>query len=143
MKILVAFPSTENFGQQVALALREADALDAMLVSFARRPDWPLARGLARLSGLKLIVMAEALASAPPVLGLCRGAVPEVVEDGVSGYVAGTVDELVVKVARSGAVDRADCRAWMEAHYSACAVVTRCLAVFRSLLASRSARAPR
>ena len=41
------------------------------------------------------IVMAEAMACGTPIIGLRRGAVPEVVEDGVTGFVADDVDGLV------------------------------------------------
>ena len=37
--------------------------------------------------------MAEALACGTPVLGLARGAVPEVVEDGVTGYLVSSAEQ--------------------------------------------------
>lgn len=81
------------------------------------------------------IVMAEALACGTPVLGLGRGAVPEVVEDGVTGFVADTVDALVEAAGRLDRLDRAACRARMEALYSADAVVEGYLSVYRTLIA--------
>lgn len=80
------------------------------------------------------IVMAEALACGAPVLGLRRGAVPEVVEHGVSGFVTDTLNELVSAVGMVDALDRRACRARVDAHYSADAVVEGYLSVYRSLM---------
>jgi glycosyltransferase involved in cell wall biosynthesis len=70
------------------------------------------------------IVMAEALACGTPVLGLRRGAVPEVVEDGVSGFVVHDMEELITAVAKVPALNRSDCRARAQALFSDEAVVT-------------------
>ena len=79
------------------------------------------------------IVMAEALACGTPVLGLCRGAVPEVVEDGVTGFVRGDIDELVATVSRIHEIDRAACRQRAQNFYSETAVVAGYLDVYRKL----------
>ena len=44
------------------------------------------------------IVMAEAMACGTPVIGFRRGAVPEVVEHGVTGFVVDSVEEMVAAV---------------------------------------------
>jgi glycosyltransferase involved in cell wall biosynthesis len=85
------------------------------------------------------IVMAEALACGTPVLGLRRGAVPEVVEHGVSGFVADDLEQLVAAVAAIPSLDRSACRARVEQHYSESAVADGYLAVYRSLLCRTSA----
>jgi glycosyltransferase involved in cell wall biosynthesis len=81
------------------------------------------------------IVMAEAMACGAPVLGFDRGAVPEVVEDGVTGFVRGDVDGMVATVGRIGEIDRAACRARVEAHYSDHSVVEAYLNLYRRLVA--------
>lgn len=81
------------------------------------------------------IVMAEALACGTPVLGLRRGAVPEVVDDGVTGFVTDTVDELVACIAQLPQLSRLACRARAEALFSGEAVVDGYEAVYRQLLA--------
>jgi glycosyltransferase involved in cell wall biosynthesis len=63
--------------------------------------DWPEPFG---------IVMLESLAAGTPVLALRRGSVPEILVDGVTGFICDTVDELVDAVARVGDIDPDDCR---------------------------------
>lgn len=81
------------------------------------------------------IVMAEALACGTPVLGLNRGAVPEVIEDTVCGFVTNSLDQLVAAVGRIPELDRAACRARMETQYSEHAVVEAYLSVYVELVA--------
>ena len=53
------------------------------------------------------IVMAEAMACGTPVIGMARGAVPEVVQNEVTGFVADRLDELVEAVGRLPEINRA------------------------------------
>jgi glycosyltransferase involved in cell wall biosynthesis len=85
------------------------------------------------------IVMAEAMACGTPVLGLNRGAVPEVVEHGVTGFVASTLEELIDQVPQLPQLDRAACRQRVERLYSTDAMATSYLRVYRSLLWPASA----
>jgi len=80
------------------------------------------------------IVMAEALACGTPVIGLRRGSVPEVVADGVSGFVCDDVAGMVAAVDRVGALDRGACRRRAEAMFSDRAVVEGYLDVYRAML---------
>jgi glycosyltransferase involved in cell wall biosynthesis len=63
------------------------------------------------------IVMAEALACGTPVIGFSRGSVPEVVQDGVNGYLCRTVEEAVAAVGRLSLIDRVAVRSGCEAHF--------------------------
>jgi len=64
------------------------------------------------------LVMAEALACGTPVVALRDGSVPEVIEDGVTGFVCSDEDEMVAAVARLDELDRARCRAEAERRFS-------------------------
>jgi glycosyltransferase involved in cell wall biosynthesis len=86
------------------------------------------------------IVMAEAMACGTPVIGLARGAVPEVVEHGVTGYVADDVNGLVAGVRQLDAISRANCRARVERLFSDHAVADAYQAVYREMLGSRPKR---
>jgi glycosyltransferase involved in cell wall biosynthesis len=81
------------------------------------------------------IVMAEAMACGTPVIGLRRGAVPEVVADGETGFVVDTVDEMAEAVARLPAIARAACRARVESLYSDTAVTEGYLRLYAELTA--------
>jgi glycosyltransferase involved in cell wall biosynthesis len=63
--------------------------------------DWPEPFGL---------VMIEALACGTPVIARRRGSVPEIVQDGVTGYVCETEEEMVTAVQKVALLKREACR---------------------------------
>jgi glycosyltransferase involved in cell wall biosynthesis len=67
------------------------------------------------------IVMAEALACGTPVIGFRRGAVPEVVEDGRTGFVVDTPEQMAAAVGRIREIERRACPC--EARFSADVIV--------------------
>jgi glycosyltransferase involved in cell wall biosynthesis len=80
------------------------------------------------------IVMAEALACGLPIIGLRRGAVPEVVEDGVNGFVCDSVQDMVAAVARIPAIDRRQCRRILEERFSERAMIDGYLSAYVALM---------
>jgi glycosyltransferase involved in cell wall biosynthesis len=80
------------------------------------------------------LVMAEALACGTPVIGLREGSVPEVIEQGVTGFVGHDEDDLVAAVERLSELDRARCRAEAERRFSPQAMADRYEQVFATLL---------
>jgi glycosyltransferase involved in cell wall biosynthesis len=56
------------------------------------------------------IVMVEAMACGTPVVALRAGSVPEVVVDGLTGYICDRPEELPAAIQRVGALDPAACR---------------------------------
>jgi glycosyltransferase involved in cell wall biosynthesis len=62
--------------------------------------------------------MIEALACGTPVIARRCGSVPEVLHDGVTGYIADTVPEMVDAVKRLDLIDRAACRRHVEERFS-------------------------
>ena len=65
------------------------------------------------------LVMIEAMACGTPVIAFRQGSVPEVMRDGVSGYVVESVEAAVAALARIDAIDRAGCRAYFEQRFTA------------------------
>ena len=88
------------------------------------------------------IVMAEALACGTPVLGLNRGAVPEVVRDGVTGFVCDDSAQIAIAVGRLHELDRTACRRDAESRFSAGALVDAYEALYREVAQPRLAGAP-
>lgn len=82
------------------------------------------------------LVMAEALACGTPVVALRRGSVPEVIEQGVTGFVADDEDGLVRAIERLSELDRARCRAAAAARFSAGAMAAAYEQVYQRLLSS-------
>ena len=79
------------------------------------------------------IVMAEALACGTPVIGFARGSVPEVVREGVNGFVCRNVDDAVRAVAKLGDLSRAMVRSDCEARFSDHAIVNAYIALYQDL----------
>jgi len=64
------------------------------------------------------LVAIEALSCGTPVLGMARGAYPEIVEQGKQGFLATTVEELALDVAHIDQIDRAACRRRVEEQFT-------------------------
>ena len=88
--------------------------------------DWPEPFGL---------VMIEALACGTPVIAFGRGAVPEIIEDGVTGFVVDNVEEAVEAIGRLDEIDRGACRAAFEAGFTVERMVNDYEAVYARLVA--------
>jgi glycosyltransferase involved in cell wall biosynthesis len=65
------------------------------------------------------LVMIESMACGTPVIATRRGAVPEVVAHGRSGIVVDTFAEMASTLPDADRLEPADCRAWVEEHFSA------------------------
>jgi len=80
------------------------------------------------------IVMAEAFACGTPVIGFSRGSVPEVVRDGVNGFLAGTVADACQAVQRLHRIDREMVRRDCEQRFSSDAIVRAYEDIYREAL---------
>ena len=85
------------------------------------------------------IVMAEALACGTPVIGFRRGSVPEVVVDGLTGFVRADIDSMAEAVTRIGQIDRVSCRRSMETSFSTSAMVEAYLKIYRQMSKAKCA----
>jgi glycosyltransferase involved in cell wall biosynthesis len=93
--------------------------------------DWPEPFGL---------VMIEAMACGTPVIAYGRGSVPEVIEDGVTGFVVADLEEAVEAARRVVELDRRRVRREFERRFSAPRMARDYLAVYE-MLARKPARA--
>ena len=80
------------------------------------------------------LVMIEALSAGTPVIGFRRASVPEVIEDGRTGFVVDDVDGMVEAIARIGEIDRRACRSAAEERFSVARMVDDVEAMYRSVL---------
>jgi glycosyltransferase involved in cell wall biosynthesis len=115
-------------GTHVVYAGEVAGAEKARLLGGARALLYPVQAG--EPFGL---VLAEATACGTPVAALDRGAVREVVEDGVTGCVFDSLDDLAAGLPRVLALDRARVRAEAIARFSVERMVAGYVAVYDSL----------
>jgi glycosyltransferase involved in cell wall biosynthesis len=104
---LLAHPLVEFVGE-VGEADKATFLGDALGLLFP--VDWPEPFGL---------VMIEALACGTPVIAFSRGSVPEVIDDGRTGFVVHTIGGAVAAVDRLNALSRDECRATFERRFTA------------------------
>lgn len=90
--------------------------------------DWPEPFGL---------VMIEAMACGTPVIAFRRGSVPEVIEDGVSGFVVDSEAEAIAAVKRLPELDRRRVREAFECRFTARRMAEDYVRHYRTLLARR------
>ncbi len=83
--------------------------------------NWPEPFGL---------VMIEAMACGTPVIGWRCGSVPEILTDGVTGFIVDSVDEAVGAVGRIDQIERARCRRVFEGRFDAGRMARDYLAVY-------------
>lgn len=64
------------------------------------------------------LVMTEAMATGTPVIAFAQGAATEIIEDGKTGFLVNTVDEMVEKMQKLDSIKRKDCRMRVEHFFS-------------------------
>jgi glycosyltransferase involved in cell wall biosynthesis len=79
------------------------------------------------------IVCVEAMACGTPVLTLRRGAMPELIKDGITGIIASTEEELMDRYSEIHVIDRATCREHTQQKFSSEVMVERYLKVYEDL----------
>jgi glycosyltransferase involved in cell wall biosynthesis len=88
------------------------------------------------------LVIPEAMVCGTPVAALGLGAVPELVDDGRTGFVFATVDEMVSGLSRVCALDRRLVRATAADRFGVDRMVGAHIAAYEALVAGRRAGAP-
>ncbi len=100
--------------------------------------DWPEPFGL---------VMIEAMACGTPVIAFNRGSVPEVIDDGISGFIVEDINGAIGAVDRLDHLSREKIRRRFEQRFTARRMALDYLSVYRTLVrevrAASAARQPR
>jgi glycosyltransferase involved in cell wall biosynthesis len=81
--------------------------------------------------GLSVI---ESMACGTPVIAFSKGAMPELIENGKSGFLVNNVDEAIEAVARIEDIDRADCRRRVERHFTIDRMIDDYIQVYETVL---------
>jgi glycosyltransferase involved in cell wall biosynthesis len=92
--------------------------------------DWPEPFGL---------TMIESMACGTPTIAFRCGSVPEVITDGVSGFVVETMDEAVKAVQQAAKFDRAACRAEFMSRFSAPKMAQQYAKLYETSVTAKSA----
>lgn len=87
--------------------------------------DWPEPFGL---------VMIEAFSCGTPVIAYGHGSVPEIMEDGVTGFVVGNQEEAVRAARNIHTIDRKGCRNVFERRFTAAHMTESYLSAYRQIL---------
>lgn len=90
--------------------------------------DWPEPFGL---------VMIEAMACGTPTIAFRRGAVPEIMVDGESGFIVDDADQAVAALARVETLNRYRCRHIFEQRFTAQRMALDYLAAYRRVVAAQ------
>jgi glycosyltransferase involved in cell wall biosynthesis len=91
--------------------------------------DWPEPFGL---------VMIEAMACGTPVIAFRNGSVPEIVDEGITGFVVGSNEEAVAAVSRVRTLDRRLCRERFDVRFSASRMAAEYCRIYRTLSVQRA-----
>ena len=86
--------------------------------------------------------MVEAMVSGTPTIAFGLGSVPELIEDGATGFVVETLQEMVEAVDRVGTIDPARCSLLARNRFSVDAMVEGYLGVYRRLMAREASNWP-
>ena len=93
--------------------------------------DWPEPFGM---------VMIEAMACGTPVIAWRNGSVPEVITDGVDGFIVESIDEAIKTVHQLPILSRHVCRASFEQRFTARHMATGYLNIYQRLAAGTTRR---
>lgn len=105
---------------------RQKHALLAQAKALLFPIDWPEPFGL---------VMIEAFSCGVPVIAYSHGSVPEIMEEGVNGFVVHNLQEAIQAAKNIEAIDRASCRASFERRFTASHMAANYLQTYQQLMA--------
>lgn len=80
------------------------------------------------------LTMAEALACGTPVIAMNRGSVPEIIDNGKTGYIVSSVDEMVDAIKRLDSISSETCRKDAKKRFSVEAMILAYESAFLKLL---------
>ncbi|MDR3561485.1 MAG: glycosyltransferase family 4 protein [Negativicutes bacterium] len=82
--------------------------------------------------GLSIV---EAMACGTPVLAFNRGSMPEIIQNGINGFLVSTVEEMADRIKDIPNISREDCRKTVECNFSQAKMVKEYIKVYQEILA--------
>ncbi len=82
------------------------------------------------------MVMIEAMAVGCPVIAFNRGAAPEIVAHGTSGFLVDNIDEMAYSISRIGELNRAEVHAHVERNFTARVMAQKYVKIYAKVIAS-------
>lgn len=89
--------------------------------------DWPEPFGLS---------MIEAMQCGTPTIAFRCGSVPEIMVDGVTGFVVDSMEEAICAVRRAGTLDRAACRSSFEERFTSARMARDYVEIYEQILST-------
>jgi glycosyltransferase involved in cell wall biosynthesis len=89
------------------------------------------------------LVMIEAMACGTPAIAFSRGAAPELIEDGCTGFLVHNVEEMARAVEQSGTIDPLTCRRHVESCFGPAALADNYLRVYERIIEAEGERRDR
>jgi glycosyltransferase involved in cell wall biosynthesis len=80
------------------------------------------------------MVFTESLACGTPVISCPRGALPEIVREGVDGFLINNIEEGCLAVKLASAIKRFNCRKRVEEHFSPCLIFEQYENLYSSMI---------
>lgn len=130
--LLQKHSSHVEFVGEIELEERRALLGNAIAVLFPI--DWPEPFGL---------VMIEAMSCGTPVIAYHAGSVPEVVDEGVTGFIVSDESDAVAAIEKAGSLDRAAVRERFEERFSAQRMVRDYIKLYESSPRPKQIERPR
>jgi glycosyltransferase involved in cell wall biosynthesis len=95
------------------------------------------ARALLHLIGFEEpfgLSVVEAMACGTPVIAYPKGSMPELIVDGVTGFLVDSLDQAIEAIDRVGEIDRTACREHVARHFTVDRMADRYLELYRDVL---------
>jgi glycosyltransferase involved in cell wall biosynthesis len=122
IKYLLDHPLIEFLGE---IGEKEKDELLGNSMGLLYPIDWPEPFGLA---------MIESMACGTPVIAYNHGSVPEIVEEGLTGFIVNSIDAAVAAVEKLPQIDRQICRETFEKRYSSARMAKDYLKIYSDMV---------
>lgn len=78
--------------------------------------------------------MIESLACGTPAIAWRRGSVPEIIDDGVTGFIVESVEDAVKVVGRLDEIDRLACRRAFDARFDADRMASEYVKIYEQVI---------